>query len=99
MSIVPASLSSWASYRKIRTPALDHLSDDDFRLLSLKGADVQNQGLASDMITAWDSIPPVSRSLIINMWVSRPESCRDISHPTPTIEQAERLVDADPNLM
>lgn len=32
------------------------------------------------------------------MWVSRPESRRDISHPTPTIDQAVRLVEADSNL-
>jgi len=32
------------------------------------------------------------------MWVSRPESCWGISHPSPTIDQAERLVEADPNL-
>lgn len=50
------------------------------------------------MTTAWDSIPSDSRLLIINMWVSRPESRRDISHPTPTIDQAERLVEADSNL-
>lgn len=50
------------------------------------------------MTTVWNSIPPDSRLLIINMWVSRPESCWGISHPSPTIDQAERLVEADPNL-
>ena len=29
--------------------------------------------------------------------MSRPDSRRDISHPSPTIDQAERLVEADPN--
>ena len=96
--IVPASLSNWASYHDIPIPALGYISDDDFQSYSSKGANIQSKGLADDMTTAWDSIPSDSRLLIINMWVSRPESRRDISHPTPTIDQAERLVEADSNL-
>ena len=32
------------------------------------------------------------------VWMSRFDSRRDISHLSPTIDQAERLVEADPNL-
>ena len=44
------------------------------------------------------SMRPEARSLLTNMWVPQPDSRWDISHPSPTIDQAERLVEADSNL-
>src|SRR5262245_32676999 len=92
------SLASWASYNALSFSALDNISDDDFQLYLIKGAHIQERGLAGDMDSVWNSIPKVSRSLIINMWVSRPELCSDMTHPTPTVNQGEQLVDADTNL-
>ena len=82
----------------MQIPALDLLSDDDFFTYSSKGANIQNKGLADDINTIWNSIPEDKLLLLISMWVSRPDTRRDISHPTPTIDQAERLVEADRNL-
>jgi hypothetical protein len=92
------SLTSWASYREALSPALANISDENFQFYSMKAGNIQGRGLADDMDSIWDSIPEVSRSLIIYMWVTRPESHRDISHPTPTIIEAEQLVDGDWNL-
>jgi len=95
---LPASLSCWASYSKEQFPSINNLSDDDYALLRTKGAVIYNRGLALEMDKAWNAIPADSRALIINMWVARPESRRDIVHITPTAEEAEWLVDNDTNL-
>lgn len=64
----------------------------------MKGARIVNKGLSDDMHFVWESIEPVPRSLIVNMWASRPNTCGDISHPHPTTDDGERLVDTDPEL-
>lgn len=35
---------------------------------------------------------------MVNMWASRPDTRGGISHPQPTTEDGERLVETDPNL-
>jgi hypothetical protein len=98
--IVPNLLVIWASYNdlKLEVPILEHISDDDFITYSLKGGRIVNKGLADDTNSIWTSIPPVLRSLIIKMWISRPDSRNAESHPTPTIDEGDQLVDADPHL-
>ena len=98
--LVPASLSKWALYHNMPIPALDLIFDNGFQCYSLKGGLIQNKGLDIGMTIVWNLIPQISRLLLIYMsrWVSRPESRWDMSHPIPIIDQAERLVEADPNL-
>jgi hypothetical protein len=64
----------------------------------MKGARIVDNGLSGDMTSVWESIEPVSRSLIVNMWALRPNTRGEISHPRPTIDDGERLVDTDPDL-
>ena len=98
--LVPSLLSNWAAHRRIPISALDLISDDDFLTYSMRGDLIQDKGLENDVTTVWNLIPQDKRLLLISMWVSRPELCWGVmSHsPTPTIDQAERLVEADPNL-
>jgi hypothetical protein len=84
---------------KLEVPILERISDDDFFTYSLKGGRIVNKGLADDTDSIWNSIPPVLHSLIIKMWISRPDSCNEESHLTPTIDEGDQLVDADPHLV
>ena len=94
------SLVTWACYQDMECeiPVLKCISDDDFITYTLKGANMVNRGLTGDMTSVWDSMQPMLRSLIIKMWISRPDSHKDISHPTPTVDEGDKLVNTDPQL-
>lgn len=56
------------------------------------------ENLSDDIMLVWDAIPAIARTLMINMWFTRPRSRSAIAHPTPTTQQALYMVQSDQSL-
>jgi hypothetical protein len=56
------------------------------------------EDLFDDIELVWNAIPAIERTLMINMWFTRPSSRSPIAYPTPTTQQALHTVQSDQSL-